>query len=132
MNKKYVDKYPKCDNGLYKLIPSPNCDGEAHYDAPGPGGHWGNFCEACYKVCCPTNRMLGTQFIKREPSELTPISEILSAIEEDSVNYWEDVMFNGLRTVECPTCGETRDVEPDARYIVTCACGQKYKVKGIM
>jgi hypothetical protein len=31
--------------------------------------------------------------------------------------------------VECPRCGESRCVEPDANYLITCDCGKKYQLR---
>lgn len=115
MGIKLVDTLPKCDF----------CGEDAAYDAPTIHGSWANMCFKC-SLEKGGNVSIGTHFQKRVPTDKKPIKETILGIESKDISYWEDVLMDVInREIECPTCGEIREVEPDATYLFTCnGCGQ--------
>ena len=49
---------------------------------------------------------------------------------DESIEYWYDIVFDiNHRSIECPICGMTKWVEPDATYIYKCeGCGEDIQV----
>lgn len=123
----YLEKLPKCD---YEDV-TPGCLGEATYDAPTiSGGRWAHMCEHHYEMFkSPIAEQVGCKLAQRElakPKEGKPVLGLEPGIE--NLEYWENVLFDGLREVECPECGDIKNVEPDANYTFTCeCCGVKVK-----
>ena len=134
---KIVDTLPKCD--FRNDYPHPDGD-DAIYDAPViPSGSWANMCKAC--AFSRGNLRLGTKFQLREEYQGEVPDNTINAIEPDfdeDMEYWADVLENGIREPECPTCGEVRRMEPDACsfkhedglvYAFECeGCGTKVKM----
>jgi len=130
MLKKRVEELPKCD--FANLAPcEPPCSGLAQYDAPVSGRtSWAFMCEGHYK-------MFGNKSMENISYELVHgIAEPLEgdAVEgiepnlEENIEYWENVILDGIREITCPECGEERRVEPDATGIFNCdGCGIKIK-----
>lgn len=119
MGNKLVDTLPKCDF----------CEADAAYDAPTLSGSWANMCFKCAKDK-GGNVAIGTHFQKRVPTNKKPVKETILGIESSDPEYWEDVLMDVMnREIECPTCGEIKEVEPDATYLYTCdGCGQNIQV----
>lgn len=114
MKTKAVAKLPKCDF----------CGKDAIYDVPTKQGPWGNLCEGCYKI--HSGSEIGTKFQQREPKTHNTDNKVKAAVIVSSL---EDCVFDSIMEVECPECGEGRNVEPDADYTFECeGCGQKCKV----
>jgi hypothetical protein len=110
---KYVDKLHECSNYKYKLWPDSKCKRDAYWDASGPGGHWGYWCNNCYENSCSS--LGSTEFKLREPTS-KPISEIKEAKEPtfSNMDYWENAMVEGVREVICPYCDKITRLELDA------------------
>ena len=116
-----------------KLPVIPICDvckkWPAKYDTPINGGAWGYVCEAC-------GAGVG----------VSPIGSILELAGEqgtenkdkkvrgkDMTTFEDIIMGDADREIECPLCGATRTVEPDAGYTYTCEdCGASVRVPCIM
>lgn len=95
------------------------------YDTKTTLGPWGNICSKCYpKYGTP----LGTMFVLTQPSE--PADEELTA----KVNTdFDEALMDGIMEIECPNCGSTRAMEPDACCTVVCEiCQSKLKVEGLI
>jgi uncharacterized protein (DUF983 family) len=53
----------------------------------------------------------------------------IAAPKTDKIPVVEVPLTLDIAEVKCPHCGESRTVEPDANYIVTCeSCGNKYEI----
>jgi len=114
---KTVATLPKCDI----------CGEEAKYDVPTTKGRkWANLCEKHYKIYGTKDAfIMGTQFKKRIPTTTNADQEIKEAVLLTSM---EDMVFDGMAELECPSCGESRSLEPDFSGKFTCeGCGQKLK-----
>jgi len=104
------DTLPKCD--------IPGCNEEAHYDDKTKMGPWGFLCERHEREF---GMGIGTRLEKRvnldvKKTDQIPVVSIPLSLDD-------------VAEVRCPHCGESRTVEPDANYVVTCEnCGNKYKV----
>jgi len=115
---------PKCD-----LCSKPNA---GIYDGPvlGVGSSWANMCQECLdnKADCVGVKTVGgkRELIKEvEPKDETVVGNDLTDIG-DLINEVD-------REIECPKCGETRTVEPDADYTFVCTgCGRNVKCASIM
>jgi len=116
MGIKYVKEFPKCDI----------CGEEAKYDAPTRSGQWGYMCDSCAKKE-GANIQIGTTFEKREPKPQSEKTGVVMGLEDTSIEALEEVLFDlANREIECPECGSTHAVEPDAAYVFTCeGCGVK-------
>jgi hypothetical protein len=55
---------------------------------------------------------------------------VVKAVEPglDDLEYWSAIVMGDGRHIECPECGESREVEPDATYTYLCGCGVTVKV----
>jgi hypothetical protein len=115
-----------------KVTVMPKCgicgSSQGIYDAPTNGGSWGNMCEDCIKIHGDSNG-IGSKREMRVSAKPQTDGKIVDAIEE----FNRDTILMGEREVECPKCGETRMVEPDADYVYGCeGCGVKVRVRDIM
>lgn len=59
--------------------------------------------------------------------------KVVNGIEDldglDEMEYWQAVvMDSAMRSIVCPNCKDSFNVEPDAEYTVECDCGVKVKV----
>lgn len=117
MKTKTVATLPKCDF----------CGKDAVYDAPTiHGGSWANMCADCYTDHGRDNpAILGTKFEKRGPKPDNSKTEVKEAICNSTE---EEMVFDSIIDLECPSCGESRSMEPDFSGEYTCeGCGQKLK-----
>jgi hypothetical protein len=116
MKTKTVSVLPKCDF----------CGKDAKYDVPTKHGPWGNLCGSCYKNHAAFNACtVGTQFEQRTPTKNNADQAIKTAKLLTSL---EDMVFDSVMDLECPSCGENRSLEPDFSGTFTCeGCGQKLK-----
>ena len=117
---KMVEVAPKCNF----------CEKLAKYDAPIDGcGCWAYMCEDCRDTQGVENWQIkmGTTFVMRPQQPAT--SKFVRGQEPglEDIEYWEGVMM-GERYIDCPECGESRAVEPDARYTYLCGCGVNIQV----
>ena len=119
----YFEKLPKCDF-------APGCEGDAVYDAPTENGQWAHMCEHHYKMHAGSNaERLGCKLAQRDRVKAKG-GEVKIGIEpgDEDLDYWEGVLYDSQREIECPECGCGRTVEPDATGIFTCeGCGQSVK-----
>ena len=131
MKKKRVEHLPKCD--FANLSPVEEmCSLFAKYDAPTESGTWANMCEAHYKMHKATGADgLGFEFVEGIAEPDPPHCKFVHGVEPnfpENLEYWEDVMVNGVREITCPECGEERRMEPDATGIFNCdGCGVRIK-----
>lgn len=118
MKERKVDTIRKCD--LCGAV------GDCYYDAPTLTGQWANMCPDCWvKQESPS---IGTCFVLRTKKHI-PAEGILLGTEATTL----DDLLNDDRDIECPNCGETHGVEPDAAYVYTCeGCGTKVRVPCLM
>ena len=104
-----MDKLPRCDV----------ChENDAIYDSKTKYGPHAYLCEDCFKLigCPPTTKL--EKRVKIDAPKTDKIPAVVIPLSLDSVI-----------DVECPHCGESRGVEPDANYTVTCeSCGNRYRV----
>ena len=81
-------------------------------------GPWAFLCEAHEKQF---GMGMGTRLEKRVKLDAKKTYEIPTVLVP--------LTLDSLAEVRCPHCGESRSVEPDANYVVTCeSCDNKYKV----
>lgn len=115
-----------------EIKPCDFCKAKAdrYYDAPTIGGAWANMCPKCVsKHGSPQTVQLGTCFVLRDEVK-EAASEILQGIE---LSTMEQVVMDGDRDIECPNCGETRAMEPDASGDYECeGCKSKVRIKCLM
>jgi len=131
MQKVRLKKLPLCD--ICSQFPGPR--NKAKYDAQIKGSTtWGYMCEDCARTHAAWNQKedcpaVGTQLVGgiAEPKEKIVLGE-----EAGTPEYWETVMMDGVREIECPKCNEIRRMEPDADgSIFNCAgCGIRVQVPG--
>lgn len=117
----YREELPKCDF----------CQKPAIYDAPTcHGSSWANMCENCFKVHKGMSaQAVGYKFAKRDIAKPVTDAKIHMGLEEQSEGYDLHTIYDGVREIKCPGCGDMRSVEPDARYKYNCeACGIKVQV----
>jgi ribosomal protein L37AE/L43A len=109
------------------------CGKEASYDVPlANSGRWAFVCGECLKKG-EFSTYLGTKFIKRTPSNRNYKKPIALGIEEATVEYFEEAMTNGCRTIACPSCNEPRTLEYDAHGKFKCdGCGQRVMIPTIL
>jgi len=97
----------------------PNCDEEAMFDDKTTMGPWANLCETHQKMF---GVGIGFRFEKRvkiaaEKTDRVPVVSV-------------PLTLDSVAEVRCPHCGESRTVEPDANYTVTCEnCENRYKLE---
>lgn len=105
-----MDELPKCD--------MPNCNKEAAYDEKTKMGPWAHLCEDHHQK---VGVGVGTKLEKRVKIDAPRSAEIPTVMIP--------LTLDSLVTIQCPHCGEGRDVESDANYPVTCEnCGNQYRV----
>jgi len=89
-----------------------------------PGGQWAYACKKCADARHMTEAAyrIGTIFKIREVKVAEGTIRIKQGIEPGhaDLGYWVAVMYDGLREIKCPNCGESRSVEPDADYQYVC------------
>lgn len=111
-----VDTLPECDF----------CTNTAHYDAKSTMGPWANMCEQCFSVYGTHIGNTLTERQQRTPSRTftdTPTVTI----------PLESIALQSIVEVQCPWCGGSRRVEPDANYEVQCeSCGNPYKIRSMI
>jgi len=97
----------------------PGCNKEAMFDDKTIYGSWANLCEADQKRF---GVGIGFRFEKRVK---------IAAAKTNRVPIVSvPLTLDGVAEVRCPHCGESRTVESDANYIVTCEnCGNRYKLE---
>ena len=105
-----MSELPTCD--------IPNCEREAHYDSKTKMGPHAYLCENHMReVGRPPTTKLEKQ-VKLDVKQTDEIPTVTVPLSMDSIV-----------DVKCPHCGESRGVEVDANYTVTCeACDNKYRV----
>ena len=114
MKTKAVSVLPKCDI----------CGKDAEYDAPTTRGPWANLCQLHYQIHGVEG--MGTKFKKRDPKDDNKNKKVVKA---KILSSMEELCFDSVMEVECPSCGEGRSAEPDADYTFVCeGCGQKCKI----
>jgi len=101
----------------------PGCNKEAMFDDKTIYGPWANLCEADQKRF---GVGIGFRFEKR----VKIAAKKTNCVPVVTIPLSEDALFDGVAEVQCPHCGESRTVEPDANYVVICEnCGNRYKVE---
>lgn len=97
-------------------------DRPAKYDGRTEAGPWANMCQEHFDehgvgLGLGRGQMLEVQpKINAARTDKIPVVVIPLSLDDDC-------------EVACPHCGETRTVEPDANYVVTCeGCDNKYRV----
>jgi hypothetical protein len=122
-----------------KVSSIPDCDickkPDGIYDLPtaGIGSPWANHCEECAKSAFshPGVFAIGSKKILRIVSDKKASDAVLIGKELTSMEAL--VNDDEQREVECPACGESRTVEPDATYTFICeGCNAKVRCKCIM
>ena len=95
----------------------PNCSEEAHYDSKTRMGPWGFLCETHFKQYgVPPSTKLEKRVKIAYESDKIPVVNL-------------PLTLDSIIDVPCPHCGESRAVEPDANYTVTCeSCDNKFRV----
>lgn len=115
MKIKIVNELPKCDF----------CKLEAYYDAPTFSGSWAYMCAACLAQN-GRDIEIGFKFkkrIKKNPKEKNKV------LQGKILTSMENMVFDSLMDVECPSCGELIRLECDFHGTFTCeGCNQKVKV----
>ncbi len=117
MGTKYVteEHCPKCDF----------CGNPAWCDAPMITGSWAHACKGCaykYQMFESAYR-IGSIFQIREQKK-----ESGKAVMGVCITEMEDMLMDSLQEIECPSCGEVRDLELDARGSYVCGCGDEVKI----
>ena len=118
---KEMTTLPKCDFG----------GADAKYEAPTLRGPWAYMCENdCIDVHSSRERAeMGTEFVLKSQVTKSLKPKTVDGLEPESMDYWEGIIVNDdLRSIECPTCHSTHEVEPDAEYEYLCDCGDTVKV----
>lgn len=107
-----MDELPKCNF----------CEEQAEFDDKTKMGSWAYMCrkhEIQYGVG------IGTKLEKRVKIDAGKTDEIPTVTVP--------LTLDSVATVTCPHCGESRSVEPDANYVVTCeSCENKYRVVSLI
>lgn len=121
-----VTEIPKCDL----------CDKPAAglYDTPigAIGNSWGNLCEECLdssgsrEVC----EQIGS---KRIIGAVAPTNEDKELYEANDISDPMDILAELCnRELECPQCGETKEVEPDFSGEYQCeGCGRRLHAESL-
>jgi len=65
---------------------------------------------------------------EKAKKELTAGSEVIKIKDKVPV-VGVPMTLDSIVDVECPYCGGSRAVEPDANYLVNCDCGKKYQLR---
>lgn len=94
----------------------------AEYDGRTKTGNWAYMCQKHFD-----EHGVGLGLGKGQKLE---VQVKIDAAKTDEVPIVEvPLSLDDTCEVACPHCGETRTVEPDANYVVTCeGCGNKYRV----
>ena len=100
---------PKCDY----------CDAPAVCDSNTVDGTWAYTCGPC-QVAYGVGAATRLEQLNQKPET----GDTVQGIEESSL---EDQVM-GDRYIGCPSCGESRLVEPDAEYSYMCECGDSVQV----
>ena len=121
--KKMVKELPKCNF----------CGTDALYDTPTiHNGSWAYLCKKHSKIHA-THGQLATGFIFEKIDPTIPKSSIKEVLLAKEISDMEEITFGDGRDVECPVCGTSRSVEPDAAYEFQCeGCGQQLQCQQIM
>ena len=92
---------------------------------PGSGGSWGYACEECIESNEWDIPDHATKLIRMDAPARTNDGQTVRGIEETGEAYLEGYILGcDHRQIECPLCGDTTSVEPDATGY-TCECGAR-------
>lgn len=111
----------------------PNCDfcgALAKYDAPTRLGSWAYMCANCYRKYARADaHILGTELTEKVATD-----KQLQTKKPDKIKtVVVPLTMDSIADVNCPYCGYSRTVEPDANYTVTCeGCGYKYRIVSML
>ena len=106
-----MTKIPKCD--------IPDCGEDALYDEKTVNRSWAYLCQKHHES---HGTGIGTRLEKRVKIDIPKTDNVPTVVIPLSVD--------SLCEVQCPHCKESRFVELDANYTVTCeSCDNKFKVK---
>jgi hypothetical protein len=112
-----VAKIPNCD-----FCKMDGVDRPAKYDGRTEAGPWANMCQEHFD-----QHGVGLGVGRGQMLELQPKLDVKKTNEIPTVEV--PLSLDDACEVQCPHCGESRTVEPDANYVVTCeGCGNKYEV----
>lgn len=131
MKKKRVRHLPKCDFANLAPTASGECE-KAEYDVPvkaGSGSSWAYCCQAHYEMFAqPGADKLGFKLVEGIAEPLTNTLRMGKEPGLEDLDYWERVLMEGIREINCPECGEGRSMEPDADGVYNCeGCGIRIK-----
>lgn len=121
----------KAEHKVAKVRELPNCDfckmdgveTPAKYDGKTKAGSWANMCQEHFEEFG-----IGLGLGKGQMLEVQPKIDAGKKAEIPVVEIPLSLWYDSCE-VACPHCGETRTLEPDANYVVTCeGCGNKYRV----
>jgi hypothetical protein len=112
-----VKELPNCDFCRMDGIEKP-----AKYDGKTEAGPWAYMCQEHFEA-----HGVGLGLGRGQKLEVQPKLDVKKTDEIPVVTI--PISLDDVCEVECPHCGESRTVEPDANYVVTCeGCGNKYEV----
>jgi len=128
----HVTEFPDCDL----------CGKPAPYDVKTTMGPWGNLCENCF-VRKGTKTGSKREIIKKAkaiktradfdtfpPIAVVPMKADKGVPDEILAIMGVDSMPDTIQTVKCPWCKQSKRVELDANYLVTCeSCGNPYRCR---
>ena len=112
-----VAKIPNCD-----FCKMDGVDKPAEYDGKTYPGPWAYMCKEHF-----LEHGIGLGLGRGQKLEVQPKLDAKKTEEIPTVEV--PLNLDDVCEVQCPHCGESRTVEPDANYVVTCeGCGNKYEV----
>lgn len=112
------DELPNCD-----ICKQQGITKEASYDDKTTTGPWANMCEEHEK-------QYGVGVGYRLEKRVKIAAEKTNRVPTVVIPLTEDLVMDSLVDVQCPHCGESRSVETDANYVVTCEnCENRYRVQ---
>ena len=133
------------DANGYKIIrvtSIPDCDlckaeKQGIYDGPvaGYGSSWGNMCQECVDLMSSGDTVdLLAIGGKRELIVKSDSPDPNGIVQGKTVSDIEAIICGDANfEVECPACGEIRQLEPDAHGTYKCeGCDRKVKIPSIM
>jgi len=126
---------------IIKVTEIPDCDlckaeKKGNYDGPvaGIGTTWGNICQECLDIMSIADqRAVKAVGGKRELIVKSETTSNEVVVGKELTDFEELIAGDGNREIECPKCGEIRQMEPDARGSFKCeGCGRTVKIAAIM
>lgn len=122
MKVRQTDTLPTCD-----FCSNPK---EFVVDSPIRGSHaWANMCNTCFPKY-GVDGDLGTKFVLRDRSNTPDPKDATLDVVDNTTE--EDALWDSVREVTCPTCGEARSMEMDADSVFECeGCHQKLRIKPV-